>query len=73
MYSAVGSTCSSAARSGRETTSSKPAGAIFLAISAISAWVGGTTTILGGMAGPVQAGGRGYRSAADVSPSKLAC
>src|SRR3954463_4956988 len=67
MYSAAGSTCSSAARSGRDTTSSKPAGAIFLAISAISACVGGTTTIRGARLGAMMFLLRGERSCMHVA------
>src|SRR3954449_204472 len=67
MYSAAGSTRSSAARSGRDTTSSNPAGAIFLAISAISACVGGTKTIRGARLGAMMFLLRGERSCVHVA------
>ena len=56
MYSADAIAGISSAGEALDITISKPAGAIFLAISAVSAWDGGTTTILGAMMGPAVGG-----------------
>jgi hypothetical protein len=53
MYSAEAIAGISSAGAALDITSSKPAGAILRAISAVSAWEGGTTTILGAMCCPV--------------------